>query len=319
MTSEGDDMHTYEGSRDRFIQEHDEAFDFEAGWAAIVAEAGATPVTHQPPPTTTRRTDDERTLRPVSVAVDPQRRVGRRRTLVGAGSIAAAAVAVAAIVAAGGSGGDGDRDELATRIVTSTRSALADAVEHEVTDWDATAQAVDDEAWRDQTTAAVRSLHHAPDSSGVSSDVGPLDAPAPADEGPTTGPHPQLFVDHCFDEYAVQDLPIPAGATDVTSSLAEVIADLLASGDAVTDGTEVVDGKEYIRVIEVASPGSAVYYVDPDTYRPELIVDTGEGYRTTIEYLPRTPSVLAAFTPVVPDGLPQVEVPTRTDDWRPCS
>jgi hypothetical protein len=320
MTSEAEDMRTIHGSRDRFIHEHDTAFDFDAGWAAIVAQAEATPVTHRPPPTTTRRTDDERTLRPVPAVVDPQRRVGRRRVLVGAGTVAAAALAVVAIGVTGDAGdGGGDDRELATRIVTATRSALADAVEHEVTDWDRGDLAVDDEAWRDQTTAAVRFRHYALDGSGVSSDVGPLDAPTPSDQGPTAGPHPQLFVDHCFGEYAIQDLPIPAGATDISSSQAEALADTLADGSAVTDGTEVVDGREYIRVVDADGSHSAVYYVDPDTHRPELIVDAEEGYRTTIEYLPRTPELLAAFTPAIPDGLPQVEPLTRTDDHRPCS
>ena len=86
-----------------------------------------------------------------------------------------------------------------------------------------------------------------------------------------------------------------------------------------TDGTEVVNGRELIRVVEVDGNEAVTWYVDVETYRPVRIADPVEGYVTTIEYLPRTPDLLARFTPVIPDGVVQVDELTRHDDWAPCS
>lgn len=300
-------------SRERFIAGHDAAFDFEAGWADIVARAEATTPRSAPPVRLLERRPDDA---PVPAVVDPRRRPARRRMLVGVGSIAAAVGLVAAIVVTGPDG-NGERD-LAPQIITATRSALADSVEHVTTDWTRNSIPLDNEAWRDQVTAAVRFLHYAEDGSGRSLDTGPLDAPTVDTPGPSTGPHPHLSVDHCFDEYEIEDVPIPEGATDISASLAEGVADELEAGSMHTDGTEVVDGKEYIRVVSDSAP-DAVWYVDPVTHRPELLIDEEEGYTSTIEYLPRTPELLAQFTPVIPEGMPQVPELTRTDDWRACS
>lgn len=310
-----------EASRQQFVADHDAGFDFDAGWADIVARAEATTPRSAPPvKLLERRSDDDL----VPAVIDPHRRPARRRMLVGVGSIAAAAGLVAAIVVTGPDG-NAERD-LAPQIVSATRSALADSVEYEVTDWDHAPPEVDDEAWRDQVTAAVRIRTYAADGSGPSLDMGPLEAPTNDTAGPSieSEPHltiesePQLTVDYCFDEYEIRDLLIPEGVTDISASHAEGVADELEAGTMHTDGNEVVDGKEYIRVINDSSP-EAVWYVDPGTYRPELLVDTTEGYEMTIEYLPRTPELLAQFTPVIPDGIPQVPELTRTDDWRPCS
>ena len=87
------------------------------------------------------------------------------------------------------------------------------------------------------------------------------------------------------------------------------------------DGTEVVDGQELVRVVEAEPTSDVVRYVDPDSYRPVRAVggDEGHDYVTTIEYLPRTPELLAAFTPVIPEGFAEVDPLTRTDNHRPCS
>jgi len=306
-------------SRDAFVAEHDATFDFEAGWADIVARADATTAPTMAPDQFERRPDAERDDDAFPVVVDPERRPGRRKVLVGAGSIAAAAAIAAVLVVTGPDGANGD-DELTTRIVTATRSALADSVEHEVTDWSDTSTTVDDEAWRDQTTAAVRFLHFAPDGSGRSLDVGPVESPTPNDAGPTTGPYPLLSVDYCFEEWDVQDLPIPEGSS-LNTSIARAVADGLDEGSMVTDGTEVIDGQELVRVVEADPTSDLVWYVDPDSYRPVRVVggDEGHDYITTIEYLPRTPELLAAFTPVIPEGFAEVDPLTRTDDHRSCS
>lgn len=307
-------------SRDAFVAEHDATFDFEAGWVDIVTRAGATTPRATARDRFERRPDAERDDGTFPVVVDPERRPGRRRVLVGAGSIAAAAAIAAVLVVTGPDGSPGD-DELASRIVSATRSALADSVEHEVTDWSDTSITVDDEAWRDQTTAAARFLHFAPDGSGRSLDTGPVGSPTPDDPGPATGPQPLLSVDHCFEEWDVQDVPTPEGATRINASIARAVAEGLDDGSMVTDGTEVVDGRELVRVVEAEPTSQVVWYVDADSYRPVRVVgaDEGHDYVTTIEYLPRTPDLLAAFTPVIPEGFAEVDPLTRTDDHRPCS
>lgn len=282
-----------EASRQRFIAEHDAGFDFDAGWADIVARAA-----------------------PPAVLDLRGRRPARRRMLLGVGSIAAAAGLVAAIVVTGPDGNT-ERD-LEPRIISATRSALANSVEYVRTDWERTSIPLDGETWRDQVTAAVRMLHYAPDGSGRSIDWGPLEAPTVDTPGPVAGPNPHLAVDYCFDEYAIDDVPIPGDAIETYASLAKGVADELEAGSMHTDGTEVLDGKEYIRVVNDSSP-DAVWYVDPVTYRPERVVDEAEGYSETVEYLPRTPELLAAFTPVIPAGTPELPVLTRTDEARPCS
>ena len=302
--------------REAFLAEHDATFDFETEWVQLMARAEAP---RRPGDQTTPVGGSAAENQPVLAIVDPHRRSGRRRVLVGVGSIAAAAAMVTAIVVSGTGSGNGGGVELEARIVTATRSALASSIEHEVIDWVDTPLAIDHEAWRDQTTAAVRFVHYAQDGGGVSSDTGPAEAPTPDDEGPEPGPIPYLTVDYCFGEYAVEDLPVPENAAGISASVANALAEELDAGSMRTDGVEVVDGQEYIRVVDDDGSWAGVYYVDPATYRPVMVVDPDEGYTTTIEYLPRTPELLAAFTPVIPDGLTEVDQLTRTDDVRPCS
>jgi hypothetical protein len=206
-----------------------------------------------------------------------------------------------------------DGNELEARIVTATRSALADSIEHEVTDWADTPQAVDDEAWRDQTTAAVRVLHYADDGSGGFLRHRAGRGTHTGRRGTRAWTHPYLTVDYCFGEHAVQDIPIPDGATEINASIAHGLTRELDDGTMRTDGTEVVDGHEYTRVVDSDGSWTGVFYVDPATHRPVKIVDPDEGYTTTIEYLcwPRSP-------PAIPDGLTQVDQLTRTVLRRRC-
>lgn len=259
------------------------------------------------------RAHDQERVDGSTAVVDLGRRPGRRTVLAGVGAIAAAAALIAGIVITGPN--DAADADLEAKIIAATESALADSIEYEVTDWPDTPAQPDLEAWRDQTTAATRLLAYTEDGER-SIDSGPVEAPSPDDEGPDPSKLSlDRVVDYCFEEYAVQEVPIPPGATDISSSLAEAVSRHLADGSMHEDGTEVVDGRELIRVIEDSAP-DAIWYVDPDTYRPVLGVGAGPDNTavTTIEYLPRTPENLAQFSPVIPDGFVEVDEPTRSED-----
>lgn len=72
------------------------------------------------------------------------------------------------------------------------------------------------------------------------------------------------------------------------------------------DGTEVVDGRELIRMHEVSYQ---TFLVDPDTYRPVRAIGEGSNNNvtTTIDYLPRTPESLTLLRTVIPDDFVQVD------------
>lgn len=314
-------------SRARYIAEHDATFDHEAGWADVVARVGLASSGHDRPDVVS---DTVSNLEPgddvpevvVGRRWGPRHVSGRKMILAGAGCIAAASVLVAGIVVLGsngsnGSNGDGPEPDLATEIIAATEDALATAVEHEVTDLLGSPPRPDFEAWRDQATINIRHLNHAPDGRGPSLDVGPNTPPTPDDSSPS-GSILQRRVDHCFEEYTIEELRLPPGSADHNASLAQQIIDGLSDGTMRTDGTEVVDGEELIRVVEDGDMMNSAWYVDPETHRPvRLVVPpgeyTGEGSVTTVEYLPRTPELLAQFTPTIPDGFVEVDELTRVD------
>jgi hypothetical protein len=319
-------------SRATFVADHDATVDFEAEWAGIVARAEATPALDRRPEPVAVPDGDTASTVALRGPRGSRSRPGRRLVVAGAVSMAAAALVAAFAIVGSGSGGPGGEAErdLAPRIISETRSALADSVEYEVTDSSDTPTGLDVETWRDQTSAAVRMLSYIADGRGPSLDWGPVTPPAPDATGWSPGPHPQRAVDHCFREYAVENRPIPDDAIDVSASVARSVADGLRDGSMRTDGTEVVDGRELIRVIERSDPGANVWYVDPSTYRPVRHVYNGEldpgagggpvpppHEVTTIEYLPRTPELLAQFSPAVPEGFARVDRLTRTDDYMP--
>jgi hypothetical protein len=72
------------------------------------------------------------------------------------------------------------------------------------------------------------------------------------------------------------------------------------------DGTEVVDGRELIRMHEVSY---RTFLVDPDTYRPVRAIGEGSNNNatTTIDYLPRTRENLGLLRTVIPDDFVQVD------------
>jgi hypothetical protein len=319
-------------SRATFVADHDATVDFEAEWAGIVARAEATPALDLRSEPAAVPDGDPASTVALRGPRGSRSRPGRRLVVAGAVSMAAAAlVAAFAIVGSGsgGSAGEAERD-LVPRIISETRSALANSVEYEVTDSSDTPTGLDTETWRDQTGAAVRMLSHIVDGRGPSLDWGPVTPPAPDATGWSPGPHPQRAVDYCFREYTVENLPIRDDATDVSASVARSVTEGLHDGRMRTDGTEVVDGRELIRVIERSDPDINVWYVDPSTYRPVRHVYHGEldpgsaggpvpapHMVTTIEYLPRSPELLAQFSPVVPEGFARVDRLTRTDDSMP--
>lgn len=205
-------------------------------------------------------------------------RRGRRLFFAGVGSIAAAAVALAAIVATdageppAGTGAadptptptDAPELSLAAQITAATEEASATSLIHKVTDnlyhADDGTPIGDSEMWTDEQSGAMRSLSY--DSEGEPSfDSGPVVAPAVDDPGPPPMPpdanpmdptdpaRPQQRirdVDYCFAEYAESDRPAIPGHIE-----ADRLGEWLEQGRLVEDGTEVMDGRELIRLVQV--------------------------------------------------------------------
>lgn len=252
---------------------------------------------------------------------------GRRTVLAGVASIAAAAMLIAGILVAGSD--KNDESGVEAKIIAATEDAMADLVVHTVTDWAWTTGPVDQEGWGDQTSLSIRFLNYAEDGE-LSSDWGQTEVPAeePPGELPP-GTRLMRTVDYCFEEYSVEEREFFSPA--VVASIAED----LARGWMREDGTEVVDGRELIRVVVADSgpysPADATWLVDPETYLPVQLVgdasdgtdagpDIDQGYVTTFEYLPRTPDNLAQLRAADPPaGFVQVDELSRTTEARPCS
>jgi hypothetical protein len=219
---------------------------------------------------------------PPAVAEVRARRRARRMVLAGIGSIAAAGVALAAIVVTDADespGRDGSGTEtaggdettttvpeqpevsLAAQITAATEEASETSIIHTLRDNKSTAfdgAAIgDEESWTDEQTGARRDL--ALDSDGEPSfDTGRATPPAVDDPGPPPlPPDAQPFdpslpqerlrqVDYCFGEYKEYDQTAIPGAIE-----ADRIGESLAAGDLVEDGTEVFDGRELIRLVQV--------------------------------------------------------------------
>ena len=213
---------------------------------------------------------------------------------------------------------------LEARIVAATDEAVANSVVHVFQD---STTGFDSEMWTDEQSGAFRSLGL--DANGQPSfDSGPatpptLDQQAPpvpsgsasdAASGvdPTSPADPEIplvtdrTVDYCFSEYTELD----AGALPASNE-AERIRDGLESGAYVVDGTEPLDGRDMIRVIQAEDLGEGwVWLVDPETYRPMQLTGypgTEFEYVMHFEYLPRTPENLALLSPPIPDGFVQVD------------
>jgi hypothetical protein len=153
-------------------------------------------------------------------------------------------VVVAVAVRPSGDGGgvgpdvtaaDGDTavpptSELVPQVIAAIDEAASTSVVHITQDNDASG---DGEGWIDETTGAGRSLQH-----GL--DGGPLfDSSGRGDN--------TLTVDHCFSEYAEDTVDFSPRAGSATAWVQNYLAD----GRLVEDGTEIVGGRELIRLREV--------------------------------------------------------------------
>jgi hypothetical protein len=177
----------------------------------------------------------------------PGRGPARRSLTVGAAALAAAAALVVAVAVrtsdGGGAGpdvaaddrGDGGIEvpptsELVPLVIAATDEAAATSVVHVVQHNDTYG---DDEGWTDESTGAGRSLMYGEDGEPLFDSSG---------SGGDT-----LTVDHCFAEYAEGAAAFPPRAGSAT----QWVQNYIAEGLLVEDGTEVVDGRELIRLRQV--------------------------------------------------------------------
>jgi hypothetical protein len=232
------------------------------------------------------------------LAPGPQR-PGRRLVLAGAVAVAAAVALVAGMIVTGVGPGGNAKPALAATIAEATRAALADSIVHETMDWSPTQSGPLDDLWYDETSSAIRIVSY--------SDNGDLllESGTPAGVDPASATS-VVTVNYCLREYTEKARPTGSG-----TNRAELVVELLDDGSMTVDGTEVIDGQELIRMHERSAPEFS-WYVDPDTYRPVLIVsEVGEGNdrpsTTTIDYIPRTPENLALLTTAIPPDFIQVD------------
>jgi hypothetical protein len=241
---------------------------------------------------------------------------GRRSLVVTA---AAAAALVVGVVTAQLVGTSSDTP-LMGRIVAAADEATAGSVIHWVDEQTLPGEAGPSrvtEFWTDETSASTRILSRDAQGDPVL-DGGPLTGPtveSPAHSG-------QRAVDYCSQQY-IEHRDTGGASTDIEFDGIRQLRDALAAGRWVEDGTEVVDGRELIRLIRAEGESGAgdVMLVDPDSYLPIRLRGTiahggfGETFSQTYEYLPRTPENLALLRPPVPDGFTQVD--QFTNDFHP--
>lgn len=112
-------------------------------------------------------------------------------------------------------------------------------------------------------------------------------------------------IDHCFSEYSVTTTTAPESTNTGITYVGKYVAD----GWLVEAGTEVVDGRQMIRLEDPDAPADHTL-VDAATYLPYKAFNyqgTDTAYVQTYEYLPRTPENLALLEPAPPAGFTQVE------------
>jgi hypothetical protein len=244
--------------------------------------------------------------------VTPHRPNRRRRPLAVGAAVAVAAATTLVIGLATLPGGKPQPASASVekRIVTATDGALSRSVVHTVDDFVPASEGNDRETWYDATTGAART-RDVDDQGAVVFDDGPATRPEPGDRTRI-----ERRVQACDATYA--DTAGPALPVDLVEMHAR---DDIAAGRLVVDGTEVVDGRELIRLRQPADPEASgsveqTLYVDPDSYLPvELRSDAGGPDENVVrfEYLPRTAANLALLSPPVPEGYAEVAQLT------PCS
>lgn len=177
----------------------------------------------------------------------PHRRAARRSLWIGTGGIvaAAAAVVVVAVVArepdsatdrpdVGATAEEPRIEDLATLIIAATEEAESTSVVYVAQD---NTSYGDDQSWTDETTGSHRSQQTY--ENGEPSFDSSLDAESQ-----------ERQVDYCFSEYTER----PAGLPAVPGNATGWVQSMLERGELVEDGTEVVDGRELIRLVEVLAP-----------------------------------------------------------------
>jgi hypothetical protein len=237
------------------------------------------------------RVHEQERIEPSPAGAGPGSRAARRTVRTGLALIAAATIVIAGILVTRSD--DRRADALQARIIAATETAVADSIVYSVTDF--ADRGGSDEHWFDETTGLSRLLSYA--ENGELAREFTL-APAQGDRPPT-----YTVIDHCSKEYTVEDEPLSLAGGQ---NLAAWIIESLRNGSMQVDGTEVVDGRELIRMHEVSYQ---TFLVDPDTYRPVRAIGEGSNNNvtTTIDYLPRTPENLALLRTVIPDDFVQVD------------
>jgi hypothetical protein len=255
----------------------------------------------------------------------------RRPIIVSAVGAAAATALVVGVVTAQlvGTGADdpttvGPDTGLQVRIISATDQAIADSVVHVETQMRGD---LVHEQWIDETTDARRGVVLSEPGGPLLLDVG---ATAPPTDG--SSPVPGLrFVDYCRQQYAED----PEATSGLPGEMADEqtpqeVRDDLAAGELVEDGTEIVNGRELIRLVGepeyVDDPppsvaGERVVLVDPATSRPVMERMTTSGINPSpitatwiFDYLPRTPANLALIVTPAPEGFTRVETIQQVED-----
>jgi hypothetical protein len=291
---------------------------------------------------------------PVSLRRQRTRRTRRTRRIVAVAvtGVAAAATLVAGLGVLPGSEPEPAEASLAERIIAATEDAVTDSVIHTAQD-NASTAVNDQENWIDVTSGWSRTLLRHDDGTPVF-ETGQPQPPDPDDRAPTGEPpqescpapppppaggdagevnpcprpdrdsvdYPTLdarMVDHCGRSY--HDSWQPWTRLDLSDSPKE-IGERLAAGQLAQDGTETVDGRELIRLRDVATAElpddfgiDQFYLVDPETDRPvQVYGDRGgpDEFTMTFEYLPRTPENLELLAVPVPDGFTETDAPPIT-------
>jgi len=262
----------------------------------------------------------QRVAPPAVVKLTPRRSRRARAVLAAAAAVVAAGVASAQLV------GTSSETPLMGRIVAATDEAAASSVVHWVDEQTLPGEAGPSsvmESWTDEASDTTRTVMRG----AAAGHVGRLDLMV--DVGPLTGPtidspahSGQRVVDYCRRQY-VDHVDTHGASIDIERDALRTVRDQVAAGRLVEDGTEVVDGRELIRLtrIEPADAAGDVLLVDPDTYLPVRArgtLSTGETFSQTYEYLPRTPENLARLLPPIPDGFTEF-VPSGVEaDWTTC-
>jgi hypothetical protein len=287
---------------------------------------------------------------PAAPAALRRRRTRRTRRIVAVAvtGIAAAATLVAGLGVLPGSEPEPAEASLAERIISATEDAVTDSVIHIAQD-NASTGVNDQESWIDVTSGWSRALLVHADGTPVFENGQPrppdpgdrapmgersqeLSCPAPPPPPPEgeviTCPRPDRdtvddptldtrMVDYCTQTYHDS---WQVWTRDELYDSPQKIGERLAAGQLARDGTETVDGRELIRLRDVATAElpddfaiDQFYLVDPETYRPvQVYGDRGgpEEFTMTFEYLPRTPENLALLAVQVPDGFTETDQPS---------